>query len=82
MCQVILWGAVLLCHAPVQDFSGLAAARTFLGVFEASIQVRNVTRLPSITNRTQVASYETSSQLLFSTRYSRLVLLYSLRQIH
>lgn len=42
MCQVILWGAVLLCHAPVQDFSGLAAARTFLGVFEASIQVRKL----------------------------------------
>lgn len=34
---VILWGAVLMCHAAASDFAGLAAARTFLGVFEASI---------------------------------------------
>lgn len=26
-----------MCHAAVADFSGLAAVRTFLGVFEASI---------------------------------------------
>ncbi|KAH9907076.1 major facilitator superfamily transporter [Xylariomycetidae sp. FL2044] len=34
---VIAWGAVLMCHAAVTNFSGLAAARTFLGVFEASV---------------------------------------------
>ncbi|KAI7095408.1 allantoate permease [Hortaea werneckii] len=34
---VILWGIVLMCHAAANDFSGLAACRTFLGVFEASI---------------------------------------------
>ncbi|CAK4033220.1 major facilitator superfamily transporter [Lecanosticta acicola] len=34
---VILWGVVLMCHAAATDFAGLAAARTFLGVFEASI---------------------------------------------
>jgi len=34
---VIIWGIVLMCHAAAHDFPGLAAARTFLGVFEASI---------------------------------------------
>ncbi|TEA00897.1 putative transporter [Colletotrichum sidae] len=34
---VVLWGAVLMCHAATRDFAGLAAARTFLGAFEASI---------------------------------------------
>ncbi|KAK6072788.1 major facilitator superfamily transporter [Seiridium cupressi] len=34
---VILWGVILMCHAAVASFSGLAAVRTFLGVFEASI---------------------------------------------
>lgn len=34
---VVLWGAVLMCHGAAVDFSGLAAARTFLGAFEASI---------------------------------------------
>ncbi|KAF2163960.1 hypothetical protein M409DRAFT_68203 [Zasmidium cellare ATCC 36951] len=34
---VILWGIVLMCHAAASDFAGLATARTFLGVFEASI---------------------------------------------
>ncbi|KAK6201957.1 hypothetical protein LQW54_009170 [Pestalotiopsis sp. IQ-011] len=34
---VIVWGIILMCHAAVTDFSGLAAIRTFLGVFEASI---------------------------------------------
>ncbi|KAH8660225.1 major facilitator superfamily transporter [Xylariales sp. PMI_506] len=34
---VILWGITLMCHASVKNFSELAAARTFLGVFEASI---------------------------------------------
>lgn len=35
---MITWGIVLTCHAAAHDFSGLAAARFFLGVFEASIQ--------------------------------------------
>ncbi|KAF7528440.1 hypothetical protein G7054_g10138 [Neopestalotiopsis clavispora] len=34
---VIVWGIILMCHAAVAEFSGLAAVRTFLGVFEASI---------------------------------------------
>jgi MFS family permease len=34
---VIIWGIVLMCHAAADDFAGLAAARTFLGIFEASI---------------------------------------------
>jgi len=34
---VIIWGAVLMCHAAAVNFSGLAAVRTFLGAFEASI---------------------------------------------
>ena len=34
---VVLWGAILMCHAATHNFSGLAAVRTFLGVFEASI---------------------------------------------
>ncbi|GME29145.1 hypothetical protein GTA08_BOTSDO06040 [Neofusicoccum parvum] len=34
---VIAWGAVLMCHAACSNFSGLAAVRTFLGVFEASV---------------------------------------------
>ena len=34
---VIIWGIVLMCHAAAHDFAGLAAARTFLGAFEASI---------------------------------------------
>ncbi|KAF3004411.1 hypothetical protein E8E13_010264 [Curvularia kusanoi] len=34
---VIVWGVVLMCHASANDFAGLAAARTFLGMFEASI---------------------------------------------
>ncbi|KAJ9137063.1 Major facilitator superfamily transporter [Pleurostoma richardsiae] len=34
---VIIWGIVLMCHAATQNFAGIAAARTFLGVFEASI---------------------------------------------
>lgn len=35
--KVILWGIVLMCHAAAHNFAGLAAARTLLGVFEASI---------------------------------------------
>jgi ACS family allantoate permease-like MFS transporter len=35
---VIAWGVVLTCHAAAHDFPGLAAARFFLGMFEASIQ--------------------------------------------
>lgn len=34
---VTFWGIVLMCHAAATDFAGLATARTFLGVFEASI---------------------------------------------
>lgn len=34
---MIIWGIVLLCHASAQNFTEIAAARTFLGVFEASI---------------------------------------------
>ncbi|KAK1711471.1 major facilitator superfamily transporter [Colletotrichum lupini] len=34
---VVLWGAVLMCHAASHNFAGLAATRTFLGAFEASI---------------------------------------------
>ncbi|OAA59209.1 major facilitator superfamily transporter [Niveomyces insectorum RCEF 264] len=34
---VVLWGAVLMCHAATHNFAGLAAVRAFLGVFEASI---------------------------------------------
>lgn len=34
---VILWGIVLMCHASTHNFAELAAARTFLGMFEASI---------------------------------------------
>jgi ACS family allantoate permease-like MFS transporter len=34
---VIIWGIVLMCHAAANDFAGLAATRTFLGMFEASI---------------------------------------------
>jgi hypothetical protein len=37
MQKVIIWGVVLMCHAACQNFAGLAAARAFLGVFEASI---------------------------------------------
>lgn len=35
---MIIWGVVLTCHAAANDFPGLAAARFFLGMFEASIQ--------------------------------------------
>ncbi|KAF7192467.1 putative transporter, partial [Pseudocercospora fuligena] len=34
---VVVWGIVLMCHAAAHDFPGLAAARTFLGAMEASI---------------------------------------------
>ncbi|TID24483.1 hypothetical protein E6O75_ATG02848 [Venturia nashicola] len=34
---VILWGIILMSHAATTNFPGLAAARTFLGIFEASI---------------------------------------------
>jgi ACS family allantoate permease-like MFS transporter len=36
--KVVIWGVVLTCHAAAHDFPGLATARFFLGVFEASIQ--------------------------------------------
>lgn len=32
-----LWGGVLMCHAACKNFSGLMAARFFLGVGEAAI---------------------------------------------
>lgn len=35
--QVVIWGAILMCHAAAHNFAGLATTRTFLGVFEASI---------------------------------------------
>ncbi|KAJ5256749.1 hypothetical protein N7478_012853 [Penicillium angulare] len=34
---VFLWGGILMCHASCTSFSGLMAARFFLGVGEASI---------------------------------------------
>ncbi|KAL4865296.1 major facilitator superfamily domain-containing protein [Aspergillus spectabilis] len=34
---VIIWGAILLCHAASHNFAGQAATRIFLGAFEASI---------------------------------------------
>ncbi|KAJ5371514.1 uncharacterized protein N7496_007606 [Penicillium cataractarum] len=34
---VFLWGGILMCHAACKSFSGLMAARFFLGVGEASI---------------------------------------------
>ncbi|KAL4946053.1 major facilitator superfamily domain-containing protein [Aspergillus oleicola] len=34
---VIIWGAILMCHGASHNFSAQAAARTFLGAFEASI---------------------------------------------
>ncbi|KAL3476051.1 major facilitator superfamily transporter [Aspergillus californicus] len=34
---VIIWGIVLMCHGAAHNFAGQAAARTFLGAFEASI---------------------------------------------
>lgn len=34
---VIVWGIVLMCHGAAHSFAGLAAARTFLGIMEASI---------------------------------------------
>lgn len=35
---MVTWGVVLACHAAAHDFPGLAAARFFLGMFEAAIQ--------------------------------------------
>ncbi|GJC91982.1 major facilitator superfamily transporter [Colletotrichum higginsianum] len=34
---VVLWGAVLMCHAASRGFASIAATRAFLGAFEASI---------------------------------------------
>ncbi|KAL4753104.1 hypothetical protein BDW72DRAFT_191466 [Aspergillus terricola var. indicus] len=34
---VIIWGGILMCHGASTNFAGQAAARTFLGAFEASI---------------------------------------------
>ncbi|KAL4782174.1 major facilitator superfamily domain-containing protein [Aspergillus varians] len=34
---VIIWGVVLMCHGASHNFAGQAAARIFLGAFEASI---------------------------------------------
>lgn len=34
---VVLWGIILMCHGAVENFASLAAVRTLLGVFEASI---------------------------------------------
>ncbi|KAH7374625.1 allantoate permease [Plectosphaerella cucumerina] len=35
--NVVLWGAVLMCHGATQNFPGLAATRFLLGAFEAVI---------------------------------------------
>ncbi|KIW03940.1 uncharacterized protein PV09_04777 [Verruconis gallopava] len=35
--SVIIWGAVLMCHAAVSNFAGLMVARFLLGVSEASV---------------------------------------------
>ncbi|KAL2833894.1 major facilitator superfamily transporter [Aspergillus cavernicola] len=34
---VVIWGIILMCHGATHNFAGQAAARTFLGAFEASI---------------------------------------------
>ncbi|KAJ5812167.1 hypothetical protein N7474_008468 [Penicillium riverlandense] len=34
---VLIWGGILMCHAACKNFSGLMAARFFLGVGEAAI---------------------------------------------
>lgn len=36
-CIMVVWGAVLMCHAACNTFSDLMACRFFLGVFEAAI---------------------------------------------
>ena len=35
--NVMFWGVVLMCHAAVSDFAGLAVCRTLLGVFESPV---------------------------------------------
>ncbi|KAL9089426.1 MAG: hypothetical protein Q9165_005747 [Trypethelium subeluteriae] len=35
--NIMLWGAVLACHAACHDFAGLAVCRTLLGVFESCV---------------------------------------------
>lgn len=37
-CNIILWGAVLMCHAASKDFTSLVVVRTLLGIFEACCQ--------------------------------------------
>ncbi|KAL7909038.1 major facilitator superfamily domain-containing protein [Trichoderma velutinum] len=34
---VVLWGAVLMCHAATKDYAGLMTVRFFLGVTEAAV---------------------------------------------
>ncbi|THW92068.1 MFS transporter [Aureobasidium pullulans] len=36
--NIIIWGAVLACHAAATDFKTLVICRTFLGIFEAVCQ--------------------------------------------
>ncbi|KAF2148299.1 MFS transporter [Myriangium duriaei CBS 260.36] len=35
--NIMLWGAILMCHAACTNFAGLAICRTLLGVFEAPV---------------------------------------------
>ncbi|KAF2240123.1 MFS general substrate transporter [Viridothelium virens] len=35
--NIMIWGAVLACHAACHDFAGLAVCRTLLGVFESCV---------------------------------------------
>lgn len=35
--SVLLWGAVLMCHAAVNNFAGLMVAKFCLGMAEASV---------------------------------------------
>ncbi|KAF2767040.1 MFS transporter [Teratosphaeria nubilosa] len=35
--NIILWGAILMCHAACTSFAGLAICRTLLGVFESCV---------------------------------------------
>jgi len=34
---VVFWGGIMMCNAAPKDFSGLMAARFFLGIMEGSV---------------------------------------------
>ena len=36
--NIMLWGATLMCHAAVKNFTHLVVVRTLLGIFEACCQ--------------------------------------------